>query len=113
MKKNLIVSLFIFFFLIFSVQALADNIDDATEVYNEAIDLYKQNEVDKSIEYFYKATKLNPKFYEAYYNLAQILMSVNKDKEAFEALQKVVELKEKDWESLYNIGKIQYKRGYL
>lgn len=97
----------------FGYASFADNVEDATVYYNEAIDLYSQDQVNKSVELFKKAIDLNPDFYEAYYNLSQILMSLEKDEEAYNALQQILRLKPNDSETLYNLGKIQYKRGYL
>lgn len=93
--------------------SLADDIEDATIFYNEAIDVYSQNDIDKSIELFKKAIELNPNFYEAHYNLSQILMSQDKNEEAYKTLLKILQLRPDDTEILYNTGKVQYKRGYL
>ncbi len=111
MVKKLITILFLV--LAFSIPAFADDIQDATIYYNEAIDLYSNEETDKAIELFEKAVELDPNFYEAHYNLAQILISVNRYEEALKSLEKIAKLKPDDTETLYNIGKIQYKRGYL
>ncbi|MBQ8848228.1 MAG: tetratricopeptide repeat protein [Candidatus Gastranaerophilales bacterium] len=113
MKKNLIISLFILMSLTAFNPTFADTKEDATIFYNEAIDLYRQDDVDKSIELFSKAIELNPDFYEAHYNLAQILMSVNKNEEALKSLEKITKLRPNDSEALYNIAKIQYKQGFL
>ncbi|MBQ8476180.1 tetratricopeptide repeat protein [bacterium] len=110
MKKLLI--LFIFSFL-FILPSYCDDIEDATVYYNEAIDVYSQDDIEKSIELFKKAIELNPNFYEAHYNLAQILMSKEQNEEALKNLKEINALRPDDTETLYNIGKIQYKRGYL
>ena len=113
MKKNLIISLFILLSFASFNPVFADAKDDATAFYNEAIDLYKQDDVDKSIQLFTKAIEIYPNFYEAHYNLAQILMSLDKNDEALKSLEKIDKLRPNDPETLYNIGKIQYKRGFL
>lgn len=112
MKK---IILFLFLSLIFNTQlpTIADNIEEATTLYNEAIDMYSADEIDKSIELFSRAIELNPDFYEAHYNLAQVLMSVDKNEQALKSLEEIIKLKPNDSETLYNLGKIQYKRGYL
>ena len=92
---------------------MADNVEEAVIIYNEAIDKYNANEVDKSIEMFNKAISIDPNFYDANYNLAQILMSVGKYEEALKPLEAILKIKPEDSETLYNLGKIQYKRGYL
>lgn len=112
MKKKLLISLLILFVLGL-VPAYCDNKDDATELYNKAIDSYNQEELNKSIELFNKAIELYPEFYEANYNLAQILMSLNKNDEALKPLETIYKIKPEDSENLYNLGKIYYKRGYL
>ena len=111
MSKKFLVGLFAFCALLAPVNA--DDEEDAAIFYNEAIDLYSQDEVDKSVELFKKAIELNPDFYEAHYNLAQILMSQDKNEEAYPILLNILKLKPNDTETLYNIGKTQYKRGYL
>lgn len=113
MKKNILISFFILLNILAFNPSFADIEGDAAVLYNEAIDLYKQDDVNRSIELFKEAIELKPDFYEAHYNLAQILMSVNKNDEAYNSLLELVKLKPNDSEALYNIGKIQYKRGYL
>ena len=91
----------------------SNEIEDAAFLYNEAIDQYKQENVEKSVELFKKAIEIKPDFYEAHYNLAQILMSINKNDEALVSLEEIAKLNPEDSESLYNLGKIYYKKGYL
>lgn len=93
--------------------AFCNKVEQSAKLYNEAIDQYGQDNVDKSIELFKKAIDLNPEFYEAHYNLAQILMSVDRNEEALQSLNEIIKIKPNDSETLYNIGRIQYKRGYL
>ncbi len=111
MVKKLITILFLI--LTFTCSTFGDDLQDATIYYNEAIDLFSNEETEKSIELFQKAVELDPNFYEAHYNLAQILMSLNRNEEAVKSLEKIIKLKPDDAETLYNLGKIQYKRGYL
>ena len=114
MKKNLVILfLSLMFFMSASTPVVAQDIEGATVFYNEAIDLYSQDQVDKSVDFFKRAISLNHDFYEAYYNLAQILMSQDKYTEALAPLQEIFRLKPQDSENLYNLGKVQYKRGYL
>ena len=113
MKKNILISFFILLSVMAFNPSFADNEEEAAMLYNEAIDLYKQDDVNRSIELFKQAIELKQDFYEAHYNLAQILMSVNKNNEAYKSLLEIIKLKPNDSEALYNIGKIQYKRGYL
>ena len=91
----------------------AQKLEKATSYYNDAIDLYKQDNIPKSIDYFEKALQIKPDFYEAHYNLSQILMSVNKTDEAIKSLEEIAKLKPDDSENLYNLGKLYYKKGYL
>ena len=111
MKNKLLISFLIFLSL--GSFVFANELQDATDLYNEAIDLYKQDEIERSVELFNRAVEIKPDFYEAYYNLSQILMSLDRDEEAYKVLEKLIKLKPDDYESLYNIGKIQHKRGYL
>jgi len=105
--------LLIFLFLLVNFPIFAKHSEDATSYYNEAIDVYGQDDIEKSIELFKKAIEIKPDFYEAHYNLAQILMSREENDEALKHLKEIIVLKPDDSETLYNIGKLQYKRGYL
>lgn len=113
MKKKLIISFFILFLFFGWNVTKANEVEDATLFYNEAIDLFRQDNVDKSIELFNKAIEIYPDFYEAHYNLAQILMSINKNDQALKSLEIINKLKPEDSETLYNIGRIYFKKGYL
>ena len=112
MNKRVLISLFIFLCLGIN-PSFADRYEEAANLYNHAIDLYKQDDVERSIEFFKKAIELNPEFYEAHYNLSQILMSVNKNDNALTSLEEIAKLKPDDTENLYNLGKIYYKNGKL
>ena len=57
MKNKLLISLFILFSLSVN-QVMADKTEEAVMLYNEAIDTYNANEIDKSIEMFNKAISL-------------------------------------------------------
>ena len=109
--KKLLISLYLL--IVLTLPSFCSNADKATQLYNEAIDLYGQDNIEKSVELFKKAIELKPDFYEAHYNLAQILMSIEKNEEALKTLKEIMVLKPDDSETLYNIGRIQYKRGYL
>ena len=117
MNKKLLISFLILFSLmgskVFAQDDLEKTLEQAAIYYNEAIDLYKQDDVQKSIDYFEKAIKLKPDFYEAHYNLAQILMSISKNDEALKSLEEIAKIKPEDPENLYNLGKTYYKKGYL
>ncbi len=110
MKKVLVLFVILFFAVSPSYSKIKE---DATSYYNEAIDVYGQDDIEKSIELFKKAIELKPDFYEAHYNLAQILMSKEQNEEALVSLKEIAKLRPEDTETLYNIGKLQYKRGYL
>ena len=120
MNKKALISFLTLFSLMGSCAFCEENQDDlektleqAATYYNEAIDLYQQDNINKSIDYFEKAIKLKSDFYEAHYNLAQILMSINKNEEALKSLEEIAKIKPDDPENLYNLGKTYYKKGLL
>ncbi|MBR5304541.1 MAG: tetratricopeptide repeat protein [Candidatus Gastranaerophilales bacterium] len=115
-KKALIIIfslLYLFATNITFCEEAENNNEKAANLYNEAIDLYGQDKIEKSIDYFIKALELKPDFYEAHYNLAQILMSLNKNDEAIKSLEEIAKIKPEDTENLYNLGKTYFKKGYL
>ena len=113
MKKKLIISLFLILMMITTLSSYSDDFETATMYYNEAVDLYKQDDVEKSIEFFKKAIEIKPDFYEAHYNLSQILISINRNDEAIGSLEAMAKIQPNNTENIYNLGRIQYKRGYL
>ena len=117
MNKKAIISIFLLLNVLAFDTSFAfgskDTLEQAATYYNDAIDFYKQDKIDDSIEYFTKALELKPDFYEAHYNLAQILMSLNKNDEALKSLEEILKLKPDDTENLYNLGKTYYKKGFL
>lgn len=94
-------------------QSYAYSLEEATTLYNLGIDYYSQNQVQKSMDCFKKAVTIDPKFYEAYYNLAQIQASYGYLDAAIKSYEKIAQIKPDDYESLYELGKLLYKRGYL
>jgi tetratricopeptide (TPR) repeat protein len=116
-NTSLLITIFSLFCLMGTNIALSEKLEDSIEkaanLYNEAIDLYSQDKIEQSIDYFIKALELKPDFYEAHYNLAQILMSLNKNDEAIKSLEEIAKIKPDDPENLYNLGKTYYKKGYL
>ena len=49
MKNKLLILLFVLFSLSFNA-VLADKLEDAVKIYNEAIDTYNANEIDNAIQ---------------------------------------------------------------
>lgn len=115
MKKLITTVLIILFFLFMDItpKANAQGIPSATVYYNQGIDFYNSNEIQNSINAFKKAIELDPKFYEAYYNLAKIQESYKYYNDAIATYEKLIETMPEDYESMYNLGNLLYKRGYL
>lgn len=115
--KRKFFGLFFSFFALITIAYLTPvysyTLDDATALYNMGIDYYSQNQVQKSMDYFKRAISIDPKFYEAYYNLAQIQASYGYTDAAIKSYEKVVQLKPDDYESVYELSRLLYKRGYL
>lgn len=113
--KKYIVSLFLIFilFLGFTPKTKAESLPSATIYYNQGIDFYNNQEIQKSIEAFKKAIELDPKLYQAYYNLAKIQESYKYYADALKTYEKLVDIMPEDYESIYNFGNLLYKRGYL
>ena len=112
MKKKLLISFFILMGMFaFAPSAKCADNESATYYYNEAIDFYRQDDVDQSVKYFAKAISINPNFFEAHYNIAQILISLGRYDEALKSLEKIMQLRPQDSENIYTIGKVYYKKG--
>jgi len=112
MKKLITTCLIFSFILLGSIPVTAQTMD-AASYYNQGIDLYNLNKIEDSINSFKKAIELDPKFYQAYYNLAKIQESYKYYNDAISTYEKLVEITPEDYESMYNFGNLLYKRGYL
>lgn len=99
--------------LVYTPETKAENIPSATVYYNQGIDFYNGNEIQNAINAFKKAIGIDPKFYEAYYNLAKIQESYSYYNDAIATYEKLIEIMPEDYESIYNLGNLLYKRGYL
>ncbi len=100
-------------FMDITPKANAQGNSNATVYYNQGIDYYNSNEIQNSINSFKKAIEIDPKFYEAYYNLAKIQESYKYYNDAISTFEKLIEITPEDYESMFNLGNLLYKRGYL
>ncbi|GBF23137.1 serine/threonine protein kinase [Candidatus Gastranaerophilus sp. (ex Termes propinquus)] len=112
MKKILTTLFLIFTFTILQASALNPS-KAAVELYNAGIDWWGLGNVEKSIDSFKKAIIIEPKFYEAFYNLAQVQSSSGKLDEAIETYRMALNINPSDVDSIFGIGSTLYKRGYL
>lgn len=111
--KRLITTCLIFSFVLLGLIPCPAQGTDATSYYNKGIDYYNLNKIEDSINSFKKAIELDPKFYQAYYNLAKIQESYKYYNDAMITYEKLLEITPEDYESMYNFGNLLYKRGYL
>ncbi len=111
--KKLITTCLIISFVIFGSLRVMSQSSEATTYYNQGIDFYNLNKIEDSIKSFKKAIELDPKFYQAYYNLAKIQESYKYYNDAMVTYEKLIEITPEDYESMFNFGNLLYKRGYL
>ncbi len=111
--KKIIFLVFAFLVLCSNRACAASENLDAVNAYNSGIEYYQKGEIEKSVEYFRKAISLDGNFYEAVYNLAQILASKGDTLEAIKLYEKALILNDDDFESMYALGNLYYKKGYL
>ena len=111
MKKILLVLCLVLFFIP-STYSKSSN-KDAVEAYNLGIDAYQEGDIEGSVANFKKATQLDQNFYEAFYNLAQVLNSIGKRDEAIDAYTRAITLEPASYDCVYDLGEALYKRGYL
>ncbi|MBE7706501.1 MAG: tetratricopeptide repeat protein [Cyanobacteria bacterium SIG30] len=110
--KNVILILFFLLFSFIPSFAVPTN-SEAIKAYNDGIEYYGQDEIEKSIESFKRAVTIQSDFYEAYYNLGQVYLSVNNVDEAIKNYELAVKYEPEDYESCYVLGELFYKKGYL
>ncbi len=112
MKKIIFTLFFLLSFCVLNISAEPIN-SEAIKAYNEGIEFYGNDEYDKSVESFKKAVAIHPDFYEAYYNLGQVYLSLNNIDEAIKNYELAVKYEPNDYDSCYMLGELLYKKGYL
>ena len=114
MKRTVIILLFLAILFSGTIKANAQN-TEAAELFSQGVNYYKLNKIEDSINSFKKAIEIDPKFYEAYYNLAHVQESRGYQHydEAISTYEKLVEIMPEDYESMFGLGNLLYKRGYL
>ncbi len=79
--------------------------------FNAGITAYKNNNLDKAIEYLNYAIKINPRDPKAYLSLSSIYQKAGKSEKSKEALKKVLELDPENKQALYYLGLMEEVEG--
>ncbi len=66
--------------------------NESTKLYNEGLELYYENNLDSALVKFEEATKLDPKFTDAFYNSGFIKLNQEKYEEANDDFDRVIQL---------------------
>ena len=90
----------------------ADITTDAKLQYNKGIDYYQVGQYSQAAECFKNATKLDPNYIDAYYNLGSLLEYLQQDEEALSAFKQIILRKPDDYESVYKAAEISKRLGY-
>ncbi len=84
----------------------ADNAQEALAEYENGVEYYSEGDYDSALECFRRATKLNPDYVDAYFNLGSLLEYKKQDREALEAFKQIVLRKPDDYEAVYKAAVI-------
>jgi len=109
MKKVLAI---LFLFVCLSPNVFAEETStDAKLIYNEGVNLYKLGEYDRSMAAFKKATRLDPNYIDAYYNLGTVLEHLQQYREALTVFKQIIVRKPDDYEAVYKAAYLSMQLG--
>ncbi|OGI01534.1 MAG: hypothetical protein A2Y25_03450 [Candidatus Melainabacteria bacterium GWF2_37_15] len=76
--------------------------------YNKGIEAYQDSRFDDALQFFHKATVIDPEKTAAFYNLGLVYMDMKKDKESEKNFLKAINLDNNDPDSYYNLGLLYF-----
>lgn len=114
MKKilNILVSVLIFLSVNLHSTAKCEEYSVAAiTYYNQGIAQYHARSYRGAISSFKTAIQIEPKFIDAYYNLAEIYEYLNDSPNAIATYAKLIKIKPDDYDAVLEIAKAYYKQG--
>ncbi len=72
--------------------------------YNKGIEAYQEGKCEEALQFFHKATVIDPEKTAAFYNLGLVYMDMKKNRESEKNFLKAIELDKNDPDSYYNLG---------
>ena len=126
-KKNWFNAIFAIIIFLLSLRVIIRNIDWDNEdnlwiataktspsghvIHNNLGDVYtRQKDYPKAISEFEKATQINPRYADAFHNLANTYQTIGKTEEALVNYQKALELNPKLWQTAQNLALLYFQQ---
>jgi len=109
-SKNVFTSLLIFF-LIFGLLSCSSKEKQAQNHFKKGFEYHNQGSMEKAIEEYHQALKLNPNYIEAYMNIGAIYVDKKDYDQAIQQFKKVIELDYYYGKAHYNLGLINLYQG--
>ena len=97
-------SSFLIYLLIFGSLTCSNKEQQAQKHFKKGFEFHNHGSLDKAIEEYQKALKLNPNFLEVYMNLGAIYVDKKDYDQAIQQFKKVVELNYYNGKAHYNLG---------
>jgi protein O-mannosyl-transferase len=129
-QKEIILPLFAMLLLIFSIRTMmrnsewknedslwistAKNSPSSQSTHNNMGDVYaRRKDYQNAILEFKKSIEINPKYADAWHNLALSYQSIGQKEEAIKTYQKAIELNPKLWQSMENLTLLYFDQNRL
>lgn len=91
---------------------LADISTEAKLEYNKGVDYYQTGQFELAADCFKNATKIDPNYIDAYFNLGSLLEYLKQDEDALSAFKQIILRKPDDYESVLKAAEISQRLGY-
>lgn len=109
--KNLLIGFIVILTLNCVCFAESEFNSKAIKAYNNGIDLTNQEKYSEAVQYFKEATKIEPSFTDAYYNLGIIYQYLGKQDEALNSFLTILDYSPEDYEVIYKIAVMYHNKG--
>lgn len=111
MNKNIFRFTSALLFIVILLTACSDPKEEAQRHVRQAEVFLHQSRIDKAMEHYQEAARLNPENAQAVYGIAVVLMNKGRYPEAIEQLDKVIAIKADYADAYYNRGQCHFYLG--
>ena len=80
------------------------NLEQSLDLYNRGVQSLQENQLEEAKTLFEKAIKINPNFFQAYYNIGNVLRDTGKISESISYYERCLKIKNDFLQAYYNLA---------